>query len=179
MTLGRAQELANKGVAHLLYLDECDLHLMPVIRSMWMKGERVRVLTPGKNRRRAFFGTLDAVTGEWYWMDHERKLAVHFVTFLNQIVAAYPAGTLYLALDSAPAHTAKVVHRWLVANPRVVVLWLPKYSAHKHNPVERVWRSMKDNVAANRLAGSIDELTDCAARFLDAVKPHHSHLEAA
>ncbi len=175
--LERARELASKGLAQLLYFDECDLHLMPVIRSMWMKGERVRVPTPGKNRRHAFFGALDAITGEWYWMDHERKLAVHFVTFLNQILTAYPVGTLYLALDSAPAHTAKVVDRWLVANPRVVVLWLPKYSAHKHNPVERVWRSMKDSVAANRLAGSIEELAACACRFLDGVKPHPAQLQ--
>ncbi len=175
----RAQRLAGKGLAHLLYFDECDLHLMPVIRSMWMKGERVRVATPGKNRRHAFFGALDAVTGEWYWMDHERKLAMHFVTFLDRIVAAYPTGALYLALDSAPAHTAKVVDKWLSANPRVHVLWLPKYSAHKHNPVERVWRSMKDSVAANRLAGSIEALTAGARRFLDGVKPNPAHLQVA
>ncbi len=175
----RARGLAGKGLAYLLYFDECDLHLMPAIRSMWMKGPRVRVPTPGKNRRHAFFGALDAVTGQWYWMDSERKLAAHFVAFLKQVVAAYPTGTLYLALDSAPAHTAKVVEKWLVANPRVKVLWLPKYSAHKHNPVERVWRSMKDNVAANRLAGSIEELVACAARFLDGVKSHPAPLEAA
>lgn len=175
----RARGLAGKGLAHLLYFDECDLHLMPVIRSMWMKGPRVRVATPGKNRRHAFFGALDAVTGEWHWADHDRKLAVHFVAFLKQVVAAYPTGVLYLALDSAPAHTAKVVEKWLVANPRVKVLWLPKYSAHKHNPVERVWRSMKDNVAANRLAGSIEELVACAGRFLDGVRSHPAPLEAA
>ncbi len=177
--LERARELAVGGLAHLLYFDECDLHLVPVMRSMWMKGDRVRVPTPGKNRRHAFFGALDAVTGEWYWMDSERKLAAHFVAFLNRIVAAYPTGALYLALDSAPTHTAKVVDKWLLANPRVRVLWLPKYSAHKHNPVERVWRSMKDNVAANRLVGSIEDLAACAGRFLDGVKPLTARLEAA
>ena len=70
-------------------------------------------------QRHRFFGALDAVTGEWHWADHDRKLAVHFVAFLKQVVAAYPTGVLYLALDSAPAHTAKVVEKWLVANPRV------------------------------------------------------------
>ena len=108
--LERARELASKGLAHLLYFDECDLHLMPVIRSMWMKGPRVRVPTPGKNRRHAFFRALDAATGEWHWVHHDRKLAMHFVAFLKQIAAAYPTGTLYLALDSAPAHTAREVH---------------------------------------------------------------------
>ena len=127
--LAQAQEQARKGLAHLLYLDESDLHLLPLIRSMWMKGPRRRIPTPGTNRRRAFFGALDAKSGHWFSADHERKLAVHFVAFLQHLAAAYPSGTLYLALDHAPTHTAKVVQRWLGANPRVHALWLPKYAA--------------------------------------------------
>jgi transposase len=177
--LGRARELASEGLAHLLYFDECDLHLMPVIRSMWMKGERVRVPTPGKNRRHAFFGALDAATGQWFWAGHDRKLAVHFVAFLKAVIEAYPVGVLYLVLDSAPTHTAKVVQKWLSANPRVHVLWLPKYSAHKHNPVERVWGLMKDEVAANRLAGGIDELVGYARRFFTNLTPRATLQEAA
>ena len=38
---------------------------------------------------------------------------------------------------------------------------------------------MKDNVAANRLAGSIEDLAACAGRFLDGVKPRTARLEAA
>lgn len=178
-TLARAQELASKGLAHLLYFDECDLYLLPVIRSMWMKGERVRVPTPGKNRRHAFFGALDAITGEWYWADHDRKLAVHFVAFLEAVSEAYPGGVLYLALDSAPTHTAKVVQKWLLTNPRVHVLWLPKYAAHKHNPVEQMWGRMKDDVAANRLVGSIDELVGYARRFFTNLRPRVTLHEAA
>ncbi len=177
--LERARELADRGLAHLLYFDECDLHLMPVIRAMWMKGSRVRVATPGKNRRHAFFGALDAVTGEWHWADHDRKLAVHFVAFLKAVAEAYPTGALYMALDSAPTHTAKVVHSWLETNPRVRVLWLPKYSAHKHNPVERVWGLMKDEVAANRLAGSMEELAAYARRFFADLSPIPAPQEAA
>src|SRR5439155_21851458 len=107
--LAAAQEEAAQGRAHLVYVDECDLHLLPVIRSMWMKGPRRRVPTPGKNAKHAFFGALDVRTRQWFWTDHPRKLAVHFVAFLDQIVAAYPSGRLYIALDGAPAHPAKAV----------------------------------------------------------------------
>jgi hypothetical protein len=137
--LASAKEQARRGHAHLLSLDESDLHLVPLIRSMWMKGPRRRIPTPGTNRRRAFFGALDAGSGQWYSTDHERKVAVHFVAFLQRLAAAYPTGPLYLALDNAPTHTAKVVQRWLQAQPRVQVLWLPKYAAHEVNPVERIW----------------------------------------
>jgi DDE superfamily endonuclease len=78
-----------------------------------------------RDHKHAFFGALDAVTGQWFWADHPRKRAVHFVAFLAQIVAAYPMGRLYIALDGAPAHTAKVVQRWAEAHPRVLLLRLP------------------------------------------------------
>lgn len=177
--LVQAQAQARHGLAHLLYLDESDLHLLPLIRAMWMKGPRRRIPTPGTNRRRAFFGALDAVSGQWFFADHERQLAVHFVAFLQRLAAAHPTGPLYLALDNAPTHTAKVVQRWLGANPRVHALWLPKYAAHEVNPVERIWGLMKSAVAADRLAGSIEELTAAARRFFADLAPHPVKLPGA
>ena len=176
--IDQARGWVAAGLAHLLYLDECDLHLLPVIRAMWMKGERVRVPTPGQNARHAFFGALDAASGIFHWTDADRKLAVHFVAFLDHLVTVYPTGSLYLVLDSAPTHTAKVVQRWLLAHPRVRVLWLPKYTAHEVNPVERLWGLMKDKVAANRLAGRIDVLVAQARRFFGELAPHPVALPA-
>lgn len=174
--LAAARVEAAQGRAHLLYFDECDLHLLPVIRALWMKGPRLRVPTPGTNRKRAFFGALDAASGAWFAVDHDRKLAVHFVAFLRHIAATYPEGPLYLALDNVMMHDAKVVRAWLAANPRVQVLWLPKYAAHDANPVERIWGLMKDAVAANRLAGSIEELTAAARRFFADLPAHPTSL---
>lgn len=146
---------------------------------MWMKGPRRRIPTPGTNRRRAFFGALDAVSGQWCSADHERKLVVHCVAFLQRLAAAYPTGTRYLALDNAPTHTATSVQRWLIAHPRVHALWLPKYAAHEVNPVERIWGLMKSAVAADRLAGSVDELAAAARRFFSALAPHPVRLPIA
>jgi transposase len=163
--LAQAQQAVANGRGHLLSLDESDLHLLPVIRAMWMKGPRLRIPTPGTNAKRAFFGALDAASGCWHWADHERKLAVHFVAFLEQLAAAYPAGTLYLAMDNVATHHAKVVQRWLATQPRVQVLWLPKYAAHEVNPVERIWGLLKSDIAANRLAGTLGALVAEAQRF--------------
>lgn len=166
----RAVKLALIGqalatAATVLYLDECDLQLLPVIRSRWMKGARLRVPTPGQNVKRAVFGALDARTGQVHHAMQPRKLAVHFVAFLEHLAQAYPTGEVVLVLDNVITHDAKVVRRWLAAHPRVRVLWLPKYSAHEHNPIERVWGLLKDRVAANRLHGSIDALVATAAYF--------------
>jgi transposase len=163
--IAHALTVVAAGAAHLLYLDECDLHLLPTIRAMWMKGPRLRVPTPGTNAKHAFFGALDARSGRWHWADHPRKLAVHFVAFLEQVATQYPTGPLYLALDNAPTHRAKVVQRWLADHPRVHGLWLPTYAAHEDNPAERIWGLLKTDVAANRLAGSLATLVDAAHRF--------------
>jgi len=158
---------ALASAAPVLYLDECDLQLLPVVRAMWMKGPRVRIPTPGTNAKRAFFGALDARTGALHYAVRPKKLAVHFVAFLEQLARAYPAGDLVLVLDNVITHDAKVVRAWLARpeHARIRLLWLPKYAAHEHNPIERVWGLLKDAVAANRLAGSIDALVAEAHRF--------------
>ncbi|MHB1414707.1 MAG: IS630 family transposase [Chloroflexota bacterium] len=179
--ISAASLIVAQGMGHLLYLDECDLHLLPVLRAMWMKkGRRVRVPTPGRNAKHAFFGALDTASGVFHWIDHDRKLAIHFVAFLKHLAQTYPAGPLFLVLDGAPAHTAKVVQKWLAANPRVQVLWLPKYSGHEANPAERIWGLMKGEVAANRLAGNIGELVGKARHFFEHdLPPHPAKLPVA
>jgi transposase len=159
---------ALASAAPVLYLDECELQLLPVIRSMWMQGPRVRVPTPGRNAKRAVFGALDARTGALQYAIRERKRAVDFVAFLEQLARAYPTGELVLVLDNVVTHDAKLVRAWLARpeHARIRLLRLPKYSAHEHNPIERVWGLLKDKVAANRLHGSIEALAQEADRFL-------------
>jgi len=163
---------ALRGTRRVLFLDECDLHLLPVLRACWQHGPRLRVPTPGTNAKRAFFGAIDAASGAFHAADFDRKLAIHFVTFLQRLAEVYPHEPLVLVMDNVRMHDAQVVRRWLAANPRVSVRWLPKYAAHDANPVERIWGLMKDDVAANRLAGSIVALTALARRFFATLAPH-------
>ena len=158
---------AIAGTATLLYLDECDLQLLPVIRARWMKGPRLRIPTPGQNSKRALFGALNGRTGQLHYAVQTRKLAVHFVAFLDQLAQAYPTGAVILVLDNVITHDAKVVRHWLAQpeHARFRLLWLPKYSAHEYNPIERVWGLLKDTVAANRLHGSIDALVATAEAY--------------
>ena len=161
-------EQALGTAATVLFLDECELQLLPVIRACWMKGPRWRVPTPGQNAKRAVFGALNARTGQLHYLIRPRKRAVDFVAFLEEVARAYPVGGVVLVLDNVVTHDAKLVRQWLARaeHARFQVLWLPKYSAHEHNPIERVWGLLKDAVAANRLHGSIDALVAEAERFL-------------
>jgi transposase len=163
----RLIERALASTASVLYLDECDLQLLPVVRAMWMKGPRVRVPTPGQNVKRTIFGALNARTGGLHHLIRPRKRAVDFLAFLDHLAQAYPTGEVVLVLDNVITHDAKLVRAWRAQpqHARFRLLWLPKYAAHEHNPIERVWGLLKDAVAANRLHGSIEALVSEAERF--------------
>ena len=173
----RLIEGALASAAVVLYLDECEVQLLPVLRAMWMKGARARVPTPGQNVKRALFGALDARSGVLHHLFRPRKRAADFVAFLERLARTYPAGEIVLVLDNVVTHDAKLVRVWLAQpeHARFRLLWLPKYAAHEHNPIERCWGLLKDAVAANRLAGSIESLVAEAERFLAQkrfVAPH-------
>ncbi len=89
------------------------------------------------------------------------------MAFLELLARAYPTGEVILVLDNVITHDAKLVRQWLARpeHARFRLLWLPKYTAHEHNPIERVWGLLKDTVAANRLHGSLEALVAEAERF--------------
>jgi transposase len=161
-----AQALAS--TATVLYLDESERPLRPVVWSMWMTGRRVRIPTPGQNATRVLVGALNAHTGALAHLVRSRKRAVDFVAFLDHLAQLDPGGAIVLVLDNVITHDAKRVHAGLArpAHARFRLRWLPKYTAHEHNPVERVWGLVKAHVAANRLYGSIEALAAAAERYL-------------
>ena len=139
----------------------------------------MRIPTPGGNRKRSVFGALDLETGGWHYAVATRKRAVEFVAFLEQVAAAYPARPILLVLDKASIHTAKAVRAWVIDHPAIELLYLPAYSGHEENPVEKVWWRLKDKVAANRLHGSLEELVATVHAFFASFTPEDALRLAA
>ena len=158
-----------------LALDECDVHLLPTLRAMWMRrGHQARVLTPGRNRKRGVFGALaldGPCPGAWHYAVTERKRTGEFLAFLAQLEQAYPARPLYLVLDNASIHTARLTRAWLAEHARVTLCFLPAYAGHRENPVEKVWWRMKQQVTANRLYGDVEKLAAAVDAFFDSFPP--------
>jgi hypothetical protein len=87
-----------------LCLDECDIALMPVLRSMWMlrgSGHQAAVPTPGLNRKRSVFGALEWDTGRWLYEVTQRRRSVEFIAFMEKLMLSYPGRPLQTALVSA------------------------------------------------------------------------------
>jgi transposase len=158
--------IAAHPVAPRLYEDECDLAQLSVVRGEYQRrGKQREVPTPGTNKKQPVFGFLNMLTGEWHYFLTRRKRSVEFVTCLHALDQFYPEGVILLFLDNGSIHKSKLTQRWLANHPRFLVVYLPAYSGHKTNPVEKVWWALKAECAANRMYESLEAIQDAIHAF--------------
>jgi hypothetical protein len=70
-----------------------------------------------------------------------------------------------LILDNCSIHKSKLTRRWLVNHPRFQVLYLPAYTGHETNPVEKVWWALKAECAANQMYPSREAVQEAIHAF--------------
>jgi len=162
-----AAVLANPDPqANIVAVDECDCYLLALVRAMWQRiglaGQK-RLPTPGQNQHRSIFGSLNLRTGVWHDCVRARKCTTDFIVLLKLLLCAYPIGTIYVIADNCKIHCSKALAAWLVLNPRIQMVYLPTYSGHLLNPVEKVWWQLKRYIAANRNFRTLEDL-DLAIR---------------
>lgn len=64
-------------------MDESDVHLLPPLRATWMtSGKQVRIPTPGTNKKKAIFGGMDVLNGEWFYHICDKKRTAEFTEYL-------------------------------------------------------------------------------------------------
>src|SRR5579859_79925 len=164
--------IAEYPTAPRLYSDECDIHQLPTLRGQYQRrGQQKAIPTPGNNKKQPVFGFLNVLTGEWhYWMT-ARKRSVEFVSCLHELYQLHPEGPILLLVDNASIHKSKLTLRWLANHPRLRVCYLPAYSGHQTNPVEKVWWALKDEVCANHLYASLEAVQDAIVGFFARFRP--------
>jgi hypothetical protein len=144
----RRQVDAAGGTAVLLYLDEFTYYRRP---------EPAPVYAPaggpgppaehghGANRKRRVIGALDVVTGRLFSWQGGKAGVAELGRFYDRLRAAYPdAATIYVAQDNWPVHFLPAVTGPLAGGP-VRVLRLPTYAPWT-NPIEKVWRKLRQEV---------------------------------
>jgi transposase len=149
-----------------LYGDECDVHQVPVVRGQYQrKGEQRQVPTPGTNCKQVVFGFLNVLTGQWHYWLTPSKRSGDFLCCLHELYHQYPVGPILLFLDGASIHKSKRTRRWLDHHPRLRIYYLPGYSGHKTNPVEKVWGALKAEYFADAMHVSREALQDAIHAF--------------
>jgi len=151
--------------------DESTFRLLPAIRSMWMKvGQQLRIVVPsGWNKCFRIFGALNIRTGEWHYSIFDKACSSQFISFLADLLNAYPDCPIYIILDNSSIHHSQETQDWLSLHPRIQLLPLPKRSPQM-NPVEKIWWKCKGVVASSRYL-SMERLKQACHDFFASTSP--------
>jgi transposase len=99
------------------------------------------------------YGAVAPTTGERFFLELPSLNAEMFQLFIEAFAQAFPDSLNILLLDHSGAHTAQRL-RW---PDNVHGVWLPPYGPEL-NPIERVWRALKDEMAWEQFADSAAQL---------------------
>jgi transposase len=88
------------------------------------------------------YGAVAPTTGERLFLELPYLNADSFQLFVDALAQAFPDSFNLLLLDNSGAHTAQRI-RWPA---HVQSVWLPPYGPEL-NPIERVWRDVKVDLA--------------------------------
>jgi putative transposase len=89
-----------------------------------------------------FYGAVEPLTGEGFFLEFSYLNSVCFQAFLDEFSKTYSASLNLLQLDNASPHLAKN----LILPENVILLFQPAYSPDV-NPIERLWQSLKDKLS--------------------------------
>ena len=126
-------------------------------------------MIPGTPERRSFdyvrhgtidlFAALNTATGKVIGQLSAQHRAVDFRDFLDQLDRQTDPGlAIHVICDNLSAHKAPVVHKWLLAHPRVQLHFTPTYSSWI-SQVERWFAELQRRCLDRGVFCSLDELT--------------------
>lgn len=97
------------------------------------------------------------------------------INLLENIGRKQKGGKVYLILDNASHHHARVVGRWLLHHPRFKLIFLPPYSPNL-NPIERLWHFFHQRVTANHYFETFEEFKNASLDFFKNLKIYQKEL---
>jgi transposase len=150
--------------ASVLARDETTIKRFPPLRRQWQPvGEQRPVMVPTSNDDFTLYGTLDLTSGTTHVRAYEKGRSDYTIQYLESLLRA-TTGQVLLVWDQAKWHTSKKVRKWLNKHDRIETHLLPVRSPDT-NPMEDLWRELKEQVAAC-LERSLDTLLESAKQYL-------------
>ncbi len=150
--------------ASVLVEDETTIKRFPPLRRQWQPvGEQRPVMVPTSNDDFTLYGTLDLTSGTTHVRAYDKGRSDYTIQYLESLLQA-TTGEVLLIWDQAKWHTSKKVRKWLDKYDRIETHLLPVRSPDT-NPMEDLWRELKEQVAAC-LERSLDTLLESAKQYL-------------
>lgn len=123
--------------------DETRLGLLPVVRRrITARGVQPVATVLHQFDNFYLYGAVEPTTGASFFLELPYLNSRAFQLWLDGFAAAFPESLNILILDNGAGHKAKAV-RW---PSNVIPVFLPPYSPEL-NPIERLWRDLKDKLA--------------------------------
>jgi transposase len=143
--------------------DETRLGLLPIVRRrITACGVQPVVTVTHKFDNFYLYGAVDPTSGESFFLELPHLNSPTFQLWLDGFGDAFPESYNIVVLDNGAFHKAKAV-QW---PSNVVPLFLPPYSPEL-NPMERLWRDLKDKLA-DMVAQTIEALSDAVCSIIQS-----------
>lgn len=153
------------------------------------KTQKTAIKATSGRKRLNIQGALDLETFQFTFVEAQRINAQTTQQMLKKLERNNPTKTvIYVFLDNARYHHAKVLQPWLENSERRVKLhFLPPYAPHlppplgecRHSPagqwIERLWGVMHKRVTHNRHYATFDQFTDAILKFFRKTLPDKWH----
>jgi transposase len=142
----------------------------------WIKKKQTTVLKSNTGRSRLNINGAYALSSHRlvYRTDH-RINAQSTIELLGQIKIAQPIGRIYIVADNARYYKNSLISKYIAANQRVEIIFLPPYSSNL-NIIERLWRFFKKKVTNNRYIEKFSEFEYECKQFFNNLENHKLEL---
>jgi hypothetical protein len=144
----RIEAVDRPAAVVFLYQDELTTDRRPSVARAWHEvggPGRPAPLGEKANTERRVIGTLNAVTGRLFSWQRAHADVDTLIRYYRALSEAYPAAeVIYVAQDNWPVHFHERI-REAVKPLRIQLLRLPTYAPWT-NPIEKVWRRLKQEV---------------------------------
>lgn len=135
----------------------------------WIKkGVRKELAANSGRARLNLTGAIDLVFRKLHVQEDKTLNANSTISFFKRIEAAYPAmNKVHIFADNAPYYKNNEVKKYLETS-KIVLHYLPPYSPNL-NPIERLWKWMKERVMYNTYYEDFDAFRNAVLGFLRSV----------
>jgi transposase len=152
---------SSTGTIKVFAQDETRVGLLPMVRRrITACGVQPMAIVTPQFDNFYLYGAVEPTTGAHFFLELPYLNSRAFQVWLDEFAATFPDSCNMLVLDNGAGHKAKAV-RW-PAN--VVPVFLPPYSPEL-NPIERLWRDLKDTLADIPVT-PITELSDALGTII-------------
>ena len=143
----------------------------------WIKkGVRKEIAANSGRSRLNLTGALDVISYRLIVQADRTLNTEATISFLQKMEAAYPdKNRIHVFCDNASYYKNQLVQEYL-QNSKITLYFLPPYSPNL-NPIERLWKWMKERVIYNTYYPEFDEFKSAILGFLNLVSSLPSNSE--